>query len=43
MVMSIWSVETELPPVKVKQGDIRDLFLTQPGRVRPGSEADGRA
>ena len=34
MVISIRSIETAVPPVEVKQGEIRDLFLAQPGRSR---------
>lgn len=34
MVISIRSIETAVPGVEVKQGDIRDVFLSQPGRSR---------
>ena len=34
MVISIRSIETALPGVEIKQGDIRDVFLAQPGRSR---------
>lgn len=34
MVISIRSIETAVPPVEVKQGEVRDLFLAQPGRSR---------
>lgn len=34
MVISIRSIETAVPATEVKQGEIRDLFLAQPGRSR---------
>lgn len=34
MVISIRSIETAVPGVEVKQGEVRDLFLAQPGRSR---------
>lgn len=34
MVISIRSIETAVPTTEVKQGEIRDLFLAQPGRSR---------
>ena len=34
MAISIRSIETAVPSVEVKQGEIRDLFLAQPGRSR---------
>ena len=34
MVISIRSIETSVPGVELKQGEVRDLFLAQPGRSR---------
>ena len=34
MVISIRSIETAVPGVELKQGEVRDLFLAQPGRSR---------
>ena len=34
MAISIRSIETAVPDVEVKQGEIRDMFMAQPGRSR---------
>ena len=34
MAISIRSIETAVPATEIKQGEVRDLFLAQPGRSR---------